>query len=178
MAGSAGLPIPGVEVKIFNDNATEITINEVGEIVVRGSTVMRGYLNHPEVTRIALRDGWLHTGDVGRIDFDGYLHILDRTNDVIIKSGFKIFPREIETVIEGLPHVRDAAVIGYPDEETGEEIKACVVLKPGAQITSGEIQEYCRERMAPYKSPKLVRFYRELPKTATGKVMKEELRGA
>ena len=178
LAGSAGLSIPGVDVKILDENDQELAIDEMGEIVVRGPTVMRGYLNRPEVTRIALRDGWLHTGDVGRIDFDGYLHILDRTNDVIIKSGFKIFPREIETVIEGLPHVRDVAVIGFPDEETGEEIKACVVLKPGAQITSGEIQEYCRERMAPYKSPKLVRFYRELPKTATGKVMKEELRGA
>jgi long-chain acyl-CoA synthetase len=175
-AGSVGLPIHGVEVKIFNDDDTELGVDEVGEIVMRGQTVMKGYLNRPEVTRIVLRDGWLHTGDLGRLDFEGYLHLVDRKNDVIIKSGFKIYPREIEAVLEGLPHIQDVAVIGIPDEVMGQEIKACVVLKPGAQITSGEIQEYCKEKMAPYKSPRIVRFYRELPKTPTGKVSKEELR--
>jgi long-chain acyl-CoA synthetase len=174
--GSVGLALHGLEVKIFNDSDEEIAIDEVGEIVVQGPTVMKGYLNRPEATGIALRNGWLHTGDVGRIDFDGYLHLVDRKNDVIIKGGFKIFPREIEAVLEGLPHIQEVAVIGIPDDDAGEEIKACVVLKPGAQITSGEIQEYCKEKMAPYKSPKMVRFYRELPKTPTGKILKEDLR--
>lgn len=174
--GSVGLPIHGTEIRILNENGEEISIDEVGEIAVKGPTVMKGYLNRPEATSIALREGWLHTGDLGRLDFEGYLHAVDRKNDVIIKSGFKIFPREIEGVIEGLPHIQEVAIIGVPDEEMGEEIKACVVLKPGAQITSGEIQEYCKEKMALYKSPKIVRFYRELPKTPTGKVLKEELR--
>jgi long-chain acyl-CoA synthetase len=174
--GSVGLPIHGVEVKIFNDDDHEVGVDEVGEIAVRGPTIMKGYLNRPEATRIALRDGWLHTGDLGRLDFEGYLYMVDRKNDVIIKSGFKIYPREIEAVLEGLPHIQEVAVIGIPDEVMGQEIKACVVLKPGAQITSGEIQEYCKEKMAPYKSPKMVRFYRELPKTPTGKILKEELK--
>jgi len=174
--GSVGLPLHGMEVKILNDDDQEVSIDEVGEIALRGPTVMKGYLNRPEASAIALRNGWLHTGDLGRVDFEGYLHLVDRKNDVIIKSGFKIFPREIEAVLEGLPHIQEVAVIGVPDEEVGEEIKACVVLKPGAQITSGEIQEYCREKMAPYKSPKIVRFYRELPQTPTGKILKEELR--
>jgi long-chain acyl-CoA synthetase len=174
--GSVGLPLHNVEVKIFDDDDQEVAIDEVGEIVLQGPTVMKGYLNRPETTAIAMRNGWLHTGDLGHIDFDGYLHLVDRKHDVIIKGGFKIFPREIEAVLEALPHIQEVAVIGVPDEEMGEEIKACVVLKPGAQITSGEIQEYCKEKMAPYKSPKIVRFYRELPQTPTGKILKEELR--
>lgn len=123
-----------------------------------------------------MRDGWFHTGDLGRIDIDGNLFLVDRKDDLILKSGFKIYPREIEEVLEQLPHILESAVVGVPDPVMGHETKACVVLKNGAEISSGDIVEYCRERMAIYKCPKIVRFYKELPKAPGGKILKSELR--
>jgi long-chain acyl-CoA synthetase len=174
--GSVGAAIRGISVKIVNEEDTELPIGEVGEILIRGETLMQGYRGRPDLSAQALRGGWFHTGDLGRIDIDGNLYVVDRKDDMILKSGFKIYPREIEEVIEQLPHVQEVAVVGVPDPVVGEEIKACIVLKEGADLSSGDILEYCRERMAAYKCPRIVRFYKELPKAPGGKILKSELR--
>ena len=151
-------------------------VGDVGEILVRGETVMQGYRGRPEASAKYLRDGWLHTGDLGKIDINGNLYIVDRKDDMILKSGFKIYPREIEEIIEQLPHVHEVAVVGVQDPVVGQEIKACIVLKNGADLSSGDIIEYCREQMAAYKCPRIIRFYKELPKAPGGKIQKGELR--
>lgn len=174
--GSVGRPIPGVDVRIADEDDRELPVGEVGEVLIQGATVMRGYRGQPDRSSQALRGGWFHTGDLGKIDIDGNLYLVDRKDDMILKSGFKIYPREIEEVLEQLPHVEEVAVVEVPDPMVGQEIKACVVLKEGADITSGDIVQYCRERMAAYKCPKLVRFYKELPKAPGGKIIKGELR--
>jgi long-chain acyl-CoA synthetase len=174
--GSIGLPIPGVEMKIFDDNDKEVPVGDLGEIVVRGENVMLGYYNQPEATAEAMRSGWYHTGDIGKVDEDGYFYIVDRKKDMIIVGGLNVYPREVEEVLHTHPAVAEAAVVGEYDELRGEEPVAYVVLKPGAEATEREIIRYCRERLANFKVPRRVIFRESLPKSATGKILKRLLR--
>ncbi len=173
---SIGLPLRGVEIRIFDDNDRQLPTNEIGEIVVRGPNVMKGYWNQPEATAEAMRSGWFHTGDLGKIDEDGYVYIVDRKKDMIIVSGINVYPREVEDILFTHPKVALAAVIGVPDEVKGEEIKALIQLKEGETATPQEIIRFCAERMAAYKVPRFVEFRDELPISGTGKVLKRTLR--
>ena len=170
--GSIGTPIPGVEFKLVDDSDHEVEPGEIGEIAIRGHNVMKGYWNRPEATAEAIKDDWFHTGDMARVDEDGFYFIVDRKKELIIRGGFNVYPREIEEVLYEHPAVREAAVIGIPHETHGEEIGAAVALKPGAEATADEIREYVKARVAPYKYPRLVWFVDELPKGATGKILK------
>jgi long-chain acyl-CoA synthetase len=174
--GSIGLPIPGVEMKIFDDNDQEVPVGELGEIVVRGENVMLGYYNLPEATAEAMRSGWYHTGDIGKVDEDGYFYIVDRKKDMIIVGGLNVYPREVEEVLHTHPAVAEAAVVGEYDELRGEAPVAFVVLKPDAQATERELIRYCRERLANFKVPRRVEFRESLPKIGAGKVLKRLLR--
>jgi long-chain acyl-CoA synthetase len=174
--GSVGKPIPGVEVKVFDDADRELPAGEVGEIRVRGPNVMLGYYRMPEETARTIRNGWLHTGDMGRLDADGYLSIVERKKDLIIRGGFNIYPREVEEALYAHPAVAEAAVVGMPDRLMGEDVLAFVVLKPGRQAGAGEIMAFCAEKLARFKCPKQVRFVDALPKNAVGKVLRKELR--
>jgi long-chain acyl-CoA synthetase len=173
--GSVGIPLPGVKVKIFDDKDQELPPNEIGEIVVKGQNVMLGYHNLPDDTREAMRGGWFHTGDLGKIDEDGYIWIVDRKKDMIIVGGQNVYPREIEELLYSHPKVAEAAVIGISDDLRGEAPKAIVVLKPGQQATPAEIMAYVRPRLANYKLPRATEFRESLPKSATGKILKREL---
>jgi long-chain acyl-CoA synthetase len=148
----------------------------VGELVVRGHNVMRGYRNNPEATAEALRDGWLHTGDLGYEDEDGYLFVVDRLKDLVIRGGYNVYPREIEEVLYAHPAISEAAVIGRPDDRLGEEVVAVVVLRPGAEATEADVIAFCKARLAAYKYPREVRLVPDLPKGSTGKILKKELR--
>ncbi len=174
--GSIGTPIKGVEMKIVDAQDQDLDIGEVGEIVVRGHNVMKGYWQRPDDTAEAMRGGWFHTGDLARMDSDGYFFIVDRKKDMIIRKGFNVYPREIEEVLYEHPAVREAAVVGIPHHEFGEEIGAAVALKAGAQATPEELQAFVRERIAAYKYPRTVWFVDELPKGPTGKILKRELK--
>ena len=174
--GSTGIPIPGVEVKIFNHEDMEVPTGEQGEIVVQGPSVMLGYYKRPAETAETLRGGWLHTGDVGYLDQDGYLFITDRIKDMIIKGGYNIYPSEIEGCLEEHPAVGEVAVVGIPDEKYGEQVMAFVVKLPGQQLTQDELIEFVKDRMTPYKAPSRVKFVYGLPKSLVGKVLKKELR--
>ena len=174
--GSTGIPIPGVEVKIFDAEDNEMPTGEQGEIVVRGPNVMLGYYKNPEETAAALRGGWLHTGDAGYLDEEGYLFITDRFKDMIIKGGYNIYPSEIEGYLEEHPAVGEVAVIGIPDQKYGEEIMAFVVPAPGQDIDEGGLMEFAKSRMTPFKAPSRVQFVDGLPKSLVGKVLKKELR--
>jgi long-chain acyl-CoA synthetase len=147
----------------------------VGELAVRGPQVMLGYWNRPEETRATLKDGWLRTGDVARMDEDGFFYIVDRKKDLIIAGGYNIYPREVEEVLYMHPKVKEAAVIGVPDRYRGETVKAFIVLKEGEQATGEEIEAFCRQHLAAYKVPRLVEFRSELPKTIVGKVLRRLL---
>jgi acyl-CoA synthetase (AMP-forming)/AMP-acid ligase II len=173
---SAGIPRTDVEVKIFDENDHELPPGEMGEIVVRGEVVMKGYWRNPAATAETLRGGWLHTGDLGSMDERGYVYILDRAKDMIISGGENIYSREIEDVILKHPAVHEVAVIGVPDETWGEAIKAIVVLKQNQKATQEEIINFCKEHMASFKKPKSVEFIEEIPKNPYGKVLKRELR--
>jgi long-chain acyl-CoA synthetase len=170
--GSVGLPIPPFKVRIVDEHDKDIPRGAVGEIIVSGSAVMKEYLNKPEATAEALRGGWLHTGDLARMDEDGYIYIVDRKKDMIIRGGYNVYPREIEEVLYTCQDVSEAAVIGVPHTDLGEEVAAVVVLRPGAEITADELRQYVKERIAPYKYPRVVKFVKELPKTAAGKIFK------
>ncbi len=174
--GSTGIPIPGVEVKILDAEDNEMPPGEQGEIVVRGPNVMLGYYKNPEETAAALRGGWLHTGDAGYLDEEGYLFITDRFKDMIIKGGYNIYPSEIEGYLEAHPAVGEAAVIGIPDDKYGEEIMAFIVRAPGQDIDEGGLIEFAKSRMTSYKAPSRVQFVDGLPKSLVGKVLKKELR--
>jgi long-chain acyl-CoA synthetase len=174
--GSTGVPIPGVEVKIFDREDNEVPVGEQGEIVVRGPNVMVGYYKRPEETRETLRGGWLHTGDVGYLDEEGYLFITDRIKDMIIKGGYNIYPSEIEGYLEEHPSVAEVSVIGIPDEKYGEEIMSFIVKMPDQKLTEGEIIQFARDRMNPFKAPSRVKFVDGLPKSLVGKVLKKELK--
>jgi long-chain acyl-CoA synthetase len=173
---SAGIPRTDVEVKVFDDNDKELPPGKMGEIVVRGEVVMKGYWRNPQATADTLRGGWLHTGDLGIMDERGYVYILDRAKDMIISGGENIYSREIEDVILCHPAVHEVAVIGVPDETWGEAIKAIVALKEGQQATKEDIINFCKEHLASFKKPKSVEFIDAIPKNPYGKVLKRELR--
>jgi long-chain acyl-CoA synthetase len=176
--GSIGVTLPDTECRIV-DPATGADLepgnDQPGELAIRGPQVMRGYWNRPDETAIALRNGWLHTGDMARIDRDGYVYIVDRIKEMIIVSGNNVFPREVEEVLYQHPAVREAAVIGIPDEVKGEVVKAFVVLKEGVACSAGELAEWSKARLAPYKVPKRIEFVTELPKSMIGKVLRRVL---
>jgi acyl-CoA synthetase (AMP-forming)/AMP-acid ligase II len=173
---SVGKPIPGVEVKIVNEEGKELPSGEIGIIAVRSNSVMKGYWGLPEATAMALRDGWYYSNDMGYIDEDGYLYIRGRKEEVIISGGYNIYPMEIENVILSHPAVSEVAVIGVPDPEWVESVKALVVLKERTKASEDEIIQLCKDNLASFKKPRTVEFVDSLPKTATGKVMKVELR--
>lgn len=174
--GSTGKALPGVDLRIVNESDEPLPPGEVGEIVARGPGIMRGYRNMPEVTEATLRDGWLHTGDLGYVDEEGYLFVTDRLRDLIIRGGENVYPRDVEDVLIEHPAVAEVAVVGKPDERLGEEVVAFVVKSPGADVSEDDLMSFARERLAKYKSPKEVRFVPELPKSPIGKVLKRDLR--
>jgi long-chain acyl-CoA synthetase len=176
--GSIGVPWPDTEAKIISlETGEEAKANEIGELVVRGPQVMKGYWNQPHETENVLRDGWLYTGDVGYMDERGYFYIVDRKKDMIIASGYNIYPREVEEVLYQHPKVQEVVVVGVPDEYRGETVKAFVVLKQGQQCTAEELDQFMRSRLAAYKVPRMYEFRTELPKTAVGKILRRALLG-
>ena len=174
--GTVGQPIFGVEIKCFDDNDIEVPRGERGEIVIRGPNVMKGYYKRPETTVEAFRSGWFHTGDIGVMDDEGYLSIVDRKKDMILRGGYNIYPRELEEVIITHPAVSLCAVVGVPCERLGEEVKAFVVLKTGHQMTAEEFIDWCRGQFAANKYPRNVEFRSELPIGGTGKIIKRALK--
>jgi long-chain acyl-CoA synthetase len=174
--GSVGTPVENVEVRVVDEHDREVPDGTLGEIVIRGPNVMLGYLGKPEDSAWALRGGWLHSGDIGHRDADGYFHVVDRVKDMINVAGFKVFPREVEEVLFGHPAVAEVAVLGRPDPVKGEVVRACVVVRPGHSATPEELIARCREHVAPYKVPVVVDFLTALPKSPTGKILKKNLR--
>ncbi len=174
--GSIGTPIWGVQVKVVDEHSNDLPPGEPGEIVIRGHNIMKSYYRKPEATAAAIRNGWFHSGDVGKMDEDGYFYIVDRVKDMIIRGGFNVYPRDVEEVLMTHPAISLVAVIGVPDEARGEEVKAYVVLKEGASATPEEIIAWSKKQMADYKYPRLVEIVDSLPMTATGKILKKELR--
>ncbi len=174
--GSVGLPLPGVGVDVVDDQGRSLKRGEVGELIVRGSNVMRGYYNLPQETEETLKRDWLHTGDLAMMDDEGYIYIVDRKKDMISVRGLNVYPREVEEVLYSLPAIAEAAVIGVKDEKKGEVPKAFLALKEGRSISRMEIIKYCQERLASYKVPHKIEFRKELPKTSTGKILKRALR--
>ncbi|MGH8626935.1 MAG: long-chain-fatty-acid--CoA ligase [Gammaproteobacteria bacterium] len=174
--GSVGEPLPGISVRIVDKEAKDLPVGEIGELWVRGPNVMKGYYGLPEDSAEALRDGWLHTGDMTRQDADGYLYLVERKKDLILRGGFNIYPREVEQVIIQHPAVLEVAVIGVPDAVFGEEVAAVVVVKEGERLTEKELINFCQARLAKNTSPRHVHFVSELPKNALGKMMRKELR--
>jgi len=174
--GSIGLPIWGIEVKVVDDKDRELPPGEAGEIVIRGHNIMKGYYKKPVATEEAFRNGWFHSGDVGKMDEEGYFFIVDRIKDMILRGGYNVYPREIEEVLMTHPAVSMAAVIGVPHDKMGEEIKACIVLNADSKITEDELLAWCKKEMADYKYPRIIEFLETLPMTATGKILKKELR--
>jgi long-chain acyl-CoA synthetase len=175
---SVGKPIWGVQMRIAGEDDEPLPPgrDNIGEILIRGHNVMKGYLGKPEATATALKGGWLHTGDLGYRDEDGFYFIVDRSKDLVIRGGYNVYPREIEEVLFAHPAIAEAAVIGKPDDRLGEEVVAVVVVSPGAELSAEEVISYTRERLAAYKYPREVRFMTELPKGPTGKILKNVLR--
>ena len=174
---SVGRPVPEVEERIVAPDGRVLPAGQDGEIRIKGPNVMKGYYKRTEATTEVLRDGWFRTGDVGTIDADGYYTIVDRKKDMIIRGGFNVYPREVEEVLYGHPAVGEAAVIGVPHAEYGEEVKAVVAFKPGKSATVEELVAYCKDHVAAYKYPRIVEIRDALPKGPTGKILKRELRG-
>jgi long-chain acyl-CoA synthetase len=173
--GSIGTPIEGVEMRVVGEDDRPVAQGKVGEIVIRGHNVMKGYWQRPDATAEAMRGGWFHSGDMARTDEDGYFYIVDRKKDLIIRGGYNVYPREVEEVLYEHPKIREAAVVGVPHDEWGEEIGAAVVLHEGEQLSAAEVSAYVKERIAAYKYPRLVWFLDELPKGPTGKILKREI---
>lgn len=174
--GTVGPAIPGVEIKIVDDNGKELPHGQLGELIARGPNIMVGYWNQPVATSETLRDGWLYTGDLATEDEDGYITIVDRKKDMIVVSGYNVYPREVEETLFRHPAVADAAVVQYPDPYQGESVLAFVVLKEGQSATQQELIDYCRSEIAVFKCPRRIEFVSELPKNNTGKVLRRELR--
>jgi len=172
--GSCGVPI-GNEMRVVDEEDRDVPAGELGEIVLRGENILKGYFKNEAATTMAFRNGWFHTGDVGYCDADGFFYIVDRKSDMIIRGGENIYPREIDEVLYQHPQIAAAAVIGVPDQLYGEEVAAVVVLKPGATISEQDVIEFCKARLADYKCPKTVRFVEDIPKGPTGKLLKREL---
>jgi long-chain acyl-CoA synthetase len=174
--GSIGTPVEGVEMRVVGEDGAELPQGEVGEIVIRGHNLMKGYWKRPDATRKAIRaDGWFRTGDLARVDGEGYFFIVDRKKDMIIRGGYNVYPREIEEVLYEHPAVREAAVIGIPHAELGEEVGAAVALAPGATAGEKELREHVKQQLAAYKYPRRVWIVDELPKGPTGKILKREI---
>ncbi len=173
---SVGVPVTRVEVKIVDSNEKEMKPDEVGEIIIKGPNIMKGYWNQPEESERALRNGWLFTGDMGKIDDDGYIYIVDRKKDMLLYRGQNIYPREIEEVLYNHPKIKECAVVGIKDVQKGEIPKAYIALQEGESSTEKEIKEYLKEKIANYKIPRYIKILDELPKTPTGKILKKDLR--
>ncbi|MBP2016980.1 long-chain acyl-CoA synthetase [Symbiobacterium terraclitae] len=174
--GSIGLPWPETECRIVDpETGEDVPVGEVGELLIRGPQVMKGYWNQPEATAEALRDGWLHTGDMARMDEEGYFYIADRKKDLIIAGGFNIYPREVEEVLYLHRGIKEAAVVGVPHEYRGETVKAYIVPREGYTLDPAEIMEFCRQHLAAYKIPRIIEFREELPKSIVGKVLRRVL---
>jgi len=174
-AGSIGTPIEGVEMQVVDEDDNPVAQGEVGEIVIRGHNIMKGYWQRPDATEEAMRGGWFHSGDMARTDEDGYFYIVDRKKDLIIRGGYNVYPREVEEVLYEHPKIREAAVLGVPHDEWGEEIGAAVVLHDGEELSAEEASAYVKDRIAAYKYPRLVWFVDDLPKGPTGKILKREI---
>jgi long-chain acyl-CoA synthetase len=174
-AGSIGTPIAGVEMRVVDDLGNDVPQGEVGEIAIRGHNVMKGYWGKPEATAQAIPDGWFRTGDLARMDSDGYFFIVDRKKEMIIRGGYNVYPREIEEALHEHPAVAEVAVIGIPHDSLGEEVGAAVALKPGATATPDELKEFAKHRVAAYKYPRHVWLVDALPKGPTGKILRREV---
>ena len=175
--GSIGLPLAGIEMRVVGADGAEVPRGEVGEIAIRGHNVMKGYWNRPAATAEVLdEEGWFRTGDIGRVDEDGYFFIVDRKKELVIRGGYNVYPREVEDVLYEHPAVREAAVIGIPHDDLGEEVAAAVALKDGAATSAAELRDFVKERVAAYKYPRVVWLVAELPKGPTGKILKREIR--
>ncbi len=173
--GSIGTPIEGVEMRVVDEDDHPVPQGEVGEIVIRGHNVMKGYWQRPDATAEAMRGGWFHSGDLARTDEEGYFYIVDRKKDLIIRGGYNVYPREVEEVLYEHPKIREAAVVGVPHDEWGEEIGAAIVLHEGEELSPEEVSAFVKERIAAYKYPRVVWFLDELPKGPTGKILKREI---
>ena len=174
--GSVGKAIWGTQVRVVDPEGNPVPTGQEGEIVIRGHNVMKGYYKRPEATADAIKDGWFHSGDIGKLDDKGNIFIVDRLKDMIIRGGFNVYPREIEEVLMTHEAIAQAAVIGVPHATHGEEVKAVLVLKPGKTATREGIVAWAKERMAGYKYPRIVEIVEALPMTATGKILKRELK--
>ena len=175
--GTQGKPVPGNTIRIVDpDTGAPLPAGEVGEITIHGPGNFKGYWNKPEATAKTLRDGWVYTGDMGQIDADGYLTFIGRFKEMIKVSGYSVFPEEVETLLIKHPAVAQAAVIGVPDAEKGEVVRAFIVKKPGQDVDAAGLVAWCRDNMAPYKAPREVRFIDALPATGAGKVLRRLLR--
>ncbi len=173
--GSIGTPIEGVEMRVVDEDDNEVAQGEVGEILIRGHNIMKGYWQRPDATAEAMRGGWFHSGDMARTDEDGYFYIVDRKKDLIIRGGYNVYPREVEEVLYEHPKIREAAVVGVPHDEWGEEIGAAVVLHEDEELSPEEVSAYVKDRIAAYKYPRVVWFVDDLPKGPTGKILKREI---
>jgi long-chain acyl-CoA synthetase len=173
--GSIGTPLEDVEMMVVDENDKPVPQGEIGEIVIRGHNIMKGYWQRPDATAEAMRGGWFHSGDMARMDGDGYFFIVDRKKDLIIRGGYNVYPREVEEVLYEHPKIREAAVVGIPHDEWGEEIGAAVVTHDGEELSPEEVSAYVKERIAAYKYPRVVWFMEELPKGPTGKILKREI---
>ena len=173
--GSIGTPIAGVEMRVVDDDGGEVEQGEVGEIAIRGPNVMKGYWRKDDATREVMKDGWFHTGDMAKVDEDGYFFIVDRKKELIIRGGYNVYPREVEEALYGHPAVQEAAVVGVPDDRLGEEVGAAVVLKSGEDVSTDELREYVKGEVANYKYPRKIWIVDELPKGPTGKILKREV---
>jgi long-chain acyl-CoA synthetase len=176
--GSMGKPVADTESRImdFETGTRELPVGQAGELVIRGPQVMKGYWRKPGETALVLRNGWLYTGDIARKDKDGFYYIVDRKKDLIIAGGYNIYPREVEEVLFEHPGIKEAMVIGVPDEYRGETVKAFVAAKNGEALTADEVIAFCRERLAAYKAPRIVEFRDNLPKSGVGKYLRRALR--
>jgi long-chain acyl-CoA synthetase len=176
-SGTTGLPLPGTDIKLLDDDGAEAAIGQPGEICAKGPQVMSGYWQQPEANAAAFTpDGYFRTGDVGMFDERGFLKIVDRKKDMVIVSGFNVYPNEIEAVASGCAGVAECACVGVPDEKTGEAVKLFVVKAPGSTLTAEHVGSHCRQALAAYKVPKVVRFIEALPKSTVGKILRRELR--
>lgn len=173
--GSVGVPVPGMDVRIVDDNGNDVPLGEPGEVIGRGPTIMKGYINRPDATAETIVDGWLHSGDIGVMDEDGYIEIVDRKKDMILVSGFNVAPNEVEDTISTMPGVVQVGVVGYPDDKTGEAVAAFVV-RENETVTEDSVREVCKAGLTNYKVPKRIEFVDEVPVTLSGKVLRRELR--
>jgi long-chain acyl-CoA synthetase len=174
--GSIGVPVEGVQMRLVDEHGQPSPAGDIGEIAIKGHNVMKGYLGKPEATAEAISDGWFRTGDLAKVDEDGYFYIVDRKKDLIIRGGYNVYPREIEEVLHEHPAVAEVAVIGMPHPDLGEEVGAAVALKPGASATPDELRAFARDKMAAYKYPRQVWLVDELPKGPTGKILRREVK--